>query len=189
MTCTLNILTLLVIAGCLLLPDSAYANDWPGWYLDTSCNTLAPRIRQSYANALSMSQAVLSLSRKNDPNFINLVDMMLGNRALNPALVADAVCKSFLLGKKIICRSLERYILTPAVYVARHHNVQFKLKEEVTRRQKIYENWEGNVVSKHLESHNLTYHKADIHPQRSFTAIKADTKTKRWRSPRTARSH
>ncbi len=163
MTCMLNILTLLVIAGCLLFPDSAYAADYPGWYLDTSCNTLGPRIRQSYANALSMSQAVVNLNKNNDPNFNNLMSMMLGNRVLNPALVADAVGRSFFLAIKIICSSLERYILTPVVHVARHQNILDKLSQEVTGKQPIYRNWDGNVVRKHLESHNLRYHIADIH--------------------------
>ena len=111
-----------------------------------------------------MSQAVVNLNKNNDPNFDDLMSMMLGIRALDPALVADAVGRSFSLAKKIICRSLERYILTPVVHVARHQNILDKLSQEVTGKHPIDWNWDKNVVSKHLKSHNLRYHEADIHP-------------------------
>lgn len=99
-----------------------------------------------------MAQAVINLHNNNDPNFQTLMSYMLGIRAFDPALVADAVGRSFFLAKKTISRSLKEYTLTPGALVARHQKILYILSEDKTGQQPIYHTFVGSVVSKHLES-------------------------------------
>ena len=99
-----------------------------------------------------MAQAVINLHNNNDPNFQTLMSYMLGIRAFDPTLVADAVGRSFFLAKKTISRSLKEYTLTPGALVARHQNILSTFSEDKTGQEPISHTFVGNVVSKHPES-------------------------------------